>query len=67
MGIFSLPPREEIVEKVHAERIKILATLILLFVAAIELYSFGFPEWQSYLLLILTIPIIFVLVYYRKR
>ena len=66
MAILKLPPREEAAEKVHKERMKILATLVLLVVASIELYSFGFPEWQSYLLLVLTIPIIFVLLYYRK-
>lgn len=59
-------PKEEIVDKVHKERIKILATLILLVVAAVELYIIGFPEWQTYLLLILTVPIIIVLIYYRK-
>ena len=64
MGILNLP-KEEIVKKVRRQRIKILATLALLIVAAIELYVVGFPEWQSYLLLVLTLPIIFVLAYYR--
>lgn len=64
MGILNLP-KEEITKKIHKERIKILATLILLIVAAVELYVIGFPEWQFYLLLILTLPIIFVLIYYR--
>jgi F0F1-type ATP synthase assembly protein I len=65
MGFLGMP-REEIVDKVHKQSIKILATLILLIVAAAELYIIGFPEWQSYLLAALTIPIIIVLIYYRK-
>lgn len=65
MGFLALPD-SEIGYKVRKKRIKILVTLILLIVAAIELYILGFPEWNSYLLLILAIPIIFVLIYYRK-
>ncbi len=66
MRVFKLPPREEISERVRAERLKILLTLALLIVASIELYSLGFPEWESYIFLALTIPVVFVLIYYRK-
>jgi hypothetical protein len=65
MGFPKLPPKPEVSEKVRSERLKILATLVLLFVAAVELYALGYPEWHSYILIVLTIPVIFVLVYYR--
>jgi hypothetical protein len=66
MGLLSLGPREAIAGKVRKERRKILLTAVLLAAAAAELYSFGFPEWQSCLLLALIIPIAVVLAYYRK-
>lgn len=58
--------RSVIVKHVREGRSRIILTLVLLFVAAFELFVLGSPDWQYYVLLLLAIPVIFVLVYYRK-
>ena len=58
--------REIIVKHVSRGRKKIILTFALLLVAGLELYILGSPEWQSILLFLLAIPVLFVLVYYRK-